>query len=239
MPSLSGDSGQKFLAFSDSVKGGRLGLPTNLIMWRIWNSGKKQFSCYQPKIGTEVHCIFPVGPVSLCEWFYLSLLWDIYYVGRQFWLSQVEEILLSSSSWRGREAANTLLCTGQLPTTNDDMAQMVQCQDEKTLCEPESTMWMGTLSGFSHGCVLTAIKRLYVLNKQKKKGVFIDVLDCPLVLIAKGQSDHFYLLLTFSWPPWFLTQGYPWIRNLEQWILLKWINSGWNPESKQCQQSSQ
>lgn len=124
-------------------------------------------------------------------------------------MSQLEEMLLSSRSWRGRKAANTLQHTGQLPTTNDDMAQVVQCQDEEILCESESAMWMGTLSGFSHRCVLTAIKRLYVLNKHKEKGVFIDVLDCPLVLIAKGQTDHFYLLLTFSWPPWLLTHGYP------------------------------
>lgn len=113
---------------------------------------------------------------------------------------------------------------------------MVQCQDEETLCEPESARRMGTLSSFSHHC---AIKGLYVLNKQKKKSVFIDVLDCPLVLTAKGQTGHFYLFLMSSCPPWFLTHGYPWNRNLIQCILLKWITSGWNLESKQCQQSSQ
>lgn len=94
--------------------------------------------------------------------------WDIYYVGRQFWLSQVEEVLLSSSSWRGREAANTLQHTGQIPTINDDVAQMVECQDEETLCESESAMWMGTLWFFSPLCP-DSHQRVVCIEQTKEK----------------------------------------------------------------------
>lgn len=64
-PHCQGSLESKFLAFLNSVEEERLNLPLNIIMYRDCKITGRRFSCYQPKIMTKVHSIFPVWRVIL------------------------------------------------------------------------------------------------------------------------------------------------------------------------------
>lgn len=97
--------------------------------------------------------------------------------------------------------------------TKDYMAQNVNGpeRERETLCQTEGSTCVGTSPGFSHCCILTATRgrAVCVEKENKRKGASTDVLDCPLVLIAKRPEDYSCLFLSFSWLPRLLAHGCP------------------------------